>query len=53
MLKSEFSFELITQNDKARVGLIKTSRGNINTPALRLGPGSGGESHTTQNLRPP
>ena len=31
---SKFSFELITQDDKARLGLIKTSRGSIDTPAF-------------------
>ena len=31
---SKFSFELITQNDKARLGLIKTSKGSIETPAF-------------------
>ena len=30
----EFSFELITQNDKARLGKIITSRGIIDTPAF-------------------
>ncbi len=30
----EFSFELITQDDKARFGKIHTSRGSINTPAF-------------------
>ncbi len=34
MLKKNFSFELITQNGKARLGVIKTSRGNIETPAF-------------------
>ena len=34
MLKTEFSFELITQNDRARVGRIKTIRGEIDTPAF-------------------
>ena len=34
MLKKEFSFELITQEDKARLGKINTSRGEIDTPAF-------------------
>ena len=34
MLSNEFSFELITQNDKARLGKIITSRGTIDTPAF-------------------
>ncbi len=34
MLSKEFSFELITQNDKARLGKIHTPRGIINTPAF-------------------
>ena len=34
MLKKEFSFELITQDDKARLGKINTSRGEIYTPAF-------------------
>ena len=34
MSKTEFSFELITQDDKARLGKIKTSRGIIDTPAF-------------------
>ena len=34
MLKKEFSFELITQEDKARLGKISTSRGEIDTPAF-------------------
>ena len=34
MLKDEFSFELGTQDDRARLGLIKTKRGIINTPAF-------------------
>ena len=34
MLKKEFSFELITQDDKARLGKINTSRGEIDTPAF-------------------
>ena len=34
MLNKEFSFELITQNDKARLVKIKTSRGDIDTPAF-------------------
>ena len=34
MLKDEFSFELEAQDDKARLGLIKTKRGTIKTPAF-------------------
>ena len=34
MLSKEFSFELITQNDKARLCKIITSRGNIDTPTF-------------------
>ena len=34
MTKKKFSFELITQKGKARVGKIITSRGVINTPAF-------------------
>ncbi len=34
MLSNEFSFELITQDEKARLGKIKTSRGVIDTPAF-------------------
>ena len=34
MSSSEFSFELITQDGKARLGKIKTSRGSIETPAF-------------------
>ena len=34
MLNTEFSFELITQNDRARLGRIKTIRGEIDTPAF-------------------
>ena len=34
MLKKEFSFELITQDDKARLGKINTPRGEIDTPAF-------------------
>ncbi len=34
MLKKEFSFELITQDDKARLGKIITARGIIDTPAF-------------------
>ena len=34
MLKTEFSFELITQDDSARLGKIKTLRGEIDTPAF-------------------
>ena len=34
MLGKEFSFELIAQDDKSRLGKIKTHRGNIDTPAF-------------------
>ena len=34
MQKHEFSFELITQNDRARLGKINTFRGSIETPAF-------------------
>ena len=34
MLSDQFSFELIAQDDKARVGSIKTKRGKIETPAF-------------------
>ena len=34
MSKKVFSFELIAQDEKARVGKIKTPRGNIDTPAF-------------------
>ena len=34
MQKEEFSFELITQNDNARLGKIITPKGNIDTPAF-------------------
>ena len=34
MLNEEFSFELITQDDKARLGKIFTTRGIIDTPAF-------------------
>ena len=34
MTTTNFSFELITQDDDARLGKIKTSRGNIDTPAF-------------------
>ena len=34
MLKNEFSFELIAQDDKARLGKIITSKGIIDTPAF-------------------
>tara|TARA_B100000575_G_C23083958_1_gene624588 strand:+ start:354 stop:1469 length:1116 start_codon:yes stop_codon:yes gene_type:complete len=34
MLKNEFSFELITQDERARLGKIITSRGIIQTPAF-------------------
>ncbi len=34
MLKQDFSFELIAQEDKARLGKIITSRGSIDTPTF-------------------
>ena len=34
MLSKEFSFELITQDGKARLGKISTPRGIIDTPAF-------------------
>ncbi len=34
MAEHEFSFELITQNNRARLGKIKTSKGIIDTPAF-------------------
>tara|TARA_B100000963_G_scaffold359780_1_gene388163 strand:- start:1015 stop:2130 length:1116 start_codon:yes stop_codon:yes gene_type:complete len=34
MLSKNFSFELITQDDKARLGKIYTPRGDIDTPAF-------------------
>ena len=34
MSKSQFSFELITQDEKARLGKIITNRGIIDTPAF-------------------
>ena len=34
MSNTKFSFELITQDNKARLGLIKTSKGLIETPAF-------------------
>ena len=34
MLKKEFSFELIAQDEKSRLGKIRTSRGIIDTPAF-------------------
>ena len=34
MSAKDFSFELITQDDKARLGKIHTLRGNIDTPAF-------------------
>ena len=34
MKKKEFSFKLISKFKKARLGLIKSSRGNIDTPAF-------------------
>ena len=34
MLNEKFSFELLTQDENARLGQIKTSRGTINTPTF-------------------
>ena len=34
MAKENFSFELISQNEKARLGKINTPRGQIATPAF-------------------
>ena len=34
MLSKKFSFELVTQNEKARLGKISTPRGEIDTPAF-------------------
>ena len=34
MAKIDFSFELITQSDKARLGRIKTPKGIVETPAF-------------------
>ena len=34
MFNKDFSFELIAQSDKARLGKIKTPRGLIDTPAF-------------------
>ena len=34
MQNQEFLFELITQNDKARLGRISTPKGKIDTPAF-------------------
>jgi queuine tRNA-ribosyltransferase len=34
MKKKDFSFELVAQKEKARLGVIKTSKGNIDTPAF-------------------
>ncbi len=34
MSKTNFSFELITQDDKSRLGIIKTSKGIIETPTF-------------------
>ena len=34
MLERNFSFELITQDEKARLGKITTTKGNIDTPAF-------------------
>jgi len=34
MLESDFSFELITQDEEARLGKINTPKGIIDTPAF-------------------
>ena len=34
MLKNNFSFELIAQDEKSRLGKISTPRGEIHTPAF-------------------
>ena len=34
MKNNEFSFELLTQNDNARLGKISTSKGTIDTPTF-------------------
>ena len=34
MYKDNFSFELITQDEKARLGKIHTSKGVVDTPAF-------------------
>ena len=34
MLNTDFSFELVTQDDNARLGKIYTSKGIIDTPAF-------------------
>jgi len=34
MLKKDFSFEVKSQNEKARLGVIHTARGDIDTPAF-------------------
>ena len=34
MKNNDFSFELITQNDNARLGIISTPKGKIDTPAF-------------------
>ena len=34
MPNQEFSFELLTQNNKARLGKIHTPKGDIDTPAF-------------------
>ena len=34
MALKNFAFKLLKKDNYARVGLIKTSRGNINTPAF-------------------
>ena len=34
MSKTQFSFELITQDERARLGRIKTPKGKIDTPAF-------------------
>ena len=46
MLNKEFSFELIAQNDGARLGKIKTSRGFIDTPSF-MPVGTQGTSSTS------
>ena len=34
MSLKEFSFDLIKNDENSRLGIIKTSRGNINTPVF-------------------
>ena len=34
MSKTQFSFELITQDERARLGRINTPKGKIDTPAF-------------------